>query len=122
MRVVVEGVSKTFAARDGREIEALHDVSLAVEGGEFITVLGPSGRGKSTLLHILAGLIPPTRGRVVFQGVLEGTPLASIVFQEHALFPWRTVLGNVVFGLEVRGVPPAERRGRTSGGRAEGGP
>ncbi|MBI2469443.1 MAG: ATP-binding cassette domain-containing protein [Candidatus Rokubacteria bacterium] len=79
MRVVVEAVSKTFTARAGREIEALHDVSLAFEGGEFITVLGPSGCGKSTLLHILAGLIPPTRGGVVFQGLPERTPVTSIV-------------------------------------------
>ncbi|MBI3458497.1 MAG: ABC transporter ATP-binding protein [Candidatus Rokubacteria bacterium] len=115
MRVRVEGVSKTFADRQGREIEALHDVSLAVEDGEFVTVLGPSGCGKSTLLHVLAGLLPPTRGRVVFEDVPEGTPVTSIVFQEHALFPWRTVLGNVAFGLEVRGVSEAARHARARG-------
>jgi NitT/TauT family transport system ATP-binding protein len=112
MRVCVEGVSKTFAGRAG-EIEALHDVSLAVEEGEFVTVLGPSGCGKSTLLHIVAGLVAPTRGRVVFgDAPAAGSPLTSIVFQDHALFPWRTVLANVAFGLEVRGVPEAERRAR----------
>jgi len=112
LRLRVEGVSKTFVDRRGREVEALHDVSLTVEAGEFLTVLGPSGCGKSTLLHVLAGLLPPTRGRVVFEGVPGDGPVSSIVFQEHALFPWRTVLDNVAFGLEVRGVASAERFGR----------
>src|SRR5262245_54063395 len=112
MRLRVEGVSKTFVDRRRRQVQALHDVSLTVEAGEFVTVLGPSGCGKSTLLHILAGLIPPTRGRVVFEDVPGEGPVTSIVFQEHALFPWRTVSENVAFGLEVRGVPAAERRAR----------
>jgi NitT/TauT family transport system ATP-binding protein len=112
MRVRVEGLSKTFLDRRGHEIEALHDVSLTLEGGEFVTVLGPSGCGKSTLLHILAGLLPPTRGRVVFDDVPDGARVSSVVFQEHALFPWRTVLGNVAFGPEVRGVPAPEREAR----------
>ncbi|HEV8676792.1 MAG TPA: ABC transporter ATP-binding protein [Methylomirabilota bacterium] len=112
MRVCVDGVAKTFTDRRGRQIEALHEVSLTVEEGEFVTVLGPSGCGKSTLLHILAGLLPPTRGRIVFEGLPEGGPVSAIVFQEHALFPWRTVLGNVAFGLEVRGLPEAARQAR----------
>ncbi|HEV8310276.1 MAG TPA: ABC transporter ATP-binding protein [Methylomirabilota bacterium] len=115
MRVVVEGVSKVFTGRDGRSIEALHDVSLVVEGGEFVTILGPSGCGKSSLLHVIAGLLPPTRGRVVFEGVAESTAMTSMVFQEHALFPWRTVLGNVGFGLEVRGMPAPDRDARARG-------
>ncbi len=112
MRVLVEGVSKSFPDRDGGEVEALRDVSLAVEEGEFITILGPSGCGKSTLLHIVAGLLSPTRGRVVFQEVGDGTPLTSVVFQEHALFPWRTARENVSFGLEMRRVPSAVRAAR----------
>ncbi len=112
MRVRVEAVSKLFPARRGPATEALHEVSLAVEDGELVTVLGPSGCGKSTLLHIVAGLMPPTRGRVVFERPPAGRPVSSIVFQDHALFPWRTVLGNVAFGPEVRGVPAAERRAR----------
>jgi NitT/TauT family transport system ATP-binding protein len=112
MRVRLESVGKTFAGRRGRAIQALHDVSLVVEDGEFVTVLGPSGCGKSTLLHVVAGLTPPSRGRVVFEGAPEATPPTAIVFQEHALFPWRTVLDNVGFGLEVRGMPDAERTAR----------
>jgi NitT/TauT family transport system ATP-binding protein len=110
--VRLESVGKTFAGRRGRSIEALHGVSLVVEDGEFVTVLGPSGCGKSTLLHVVAGLTPPSRGRVVFEGAPEATPPTAIVFQEHALFPWRTVLDNVGFGLEVRGMPDAERTTR----------
>jgi NitT/TauT family transport system ATP-binding protein len=112
MRVVVEGVSKVFVDRDGRRVEALRDVSLAVQEGEFITVLGPSGCGKSTLLHVVAGLTPPTRGRVVFREVTEGRRLSAVVFQEHALFPWRTAAGNIAFGLEVRGLSAAEQAAR----------
>ena len=112
MRIRVESVSKSFVDRRGREIRALQGVSLAVEAGEFVTVLGPSGCGKSTLLHILAGLLAPTRGRVVFEGIPADGPVTSIVFQDHALFPWRSVLGNVAFGPEVRGVAPDECRAR----------
>ena len=115
MRVRLEGVGKTFPGRDGRAIDALRDVTLALEGGELVTVLGPSGCGKSTLLHIVAGLLSPSRGRVVFEGVPPGVPVTAIVFQDHALFPWRTVLGNVAFGPEVRGVGPAERLARARG-------
>jgi NitT/TauT family transport system ATP-binding protein len=113
MRVRLESVSKTFQeGRRGGAIEALHDVTLALDGGELVTVLGPSGCGKSTLLQIVAGLVSPSRGRVVFDGVPHGVPVTSMVFQDHALFPWRTVRGNVVFGLEVRGIAPAEREAR----------
>jgi NitT/TauT family transport system ATP-binding protein len=112
VRVRLEAVAKTFTDRRGETTEALHDVSLTVEDGEFVTVLGPSGCGKSTLLHLVAGLLPPSRGRVIFEGASDGQPLTAIVFQEHALFPWRTVLANVAFGLEVRGVPEASRLGR----------
>jgi NitT/TauT family transport system ATP-binding protein len=115
MRVLVDGVSKTYTDRRGRAVEALHDVSLTVGDGEFVTVLGPSGCGKSTLLHVVAGLTPPTRGRVVFEAVPERTAMAAVVFQDHALFPWRTVLGNVAFGPEVRGVGAAEREARARG-------
>jgi NitT/TauT family transport system ATP-binding protein len=110
MRVRVESVSKAYPAPAGRRLVALEDVSLDVGEGEFVTLLGPSGCGKSTLLQVVAGLEAPTGGRVVFEGAPPGVPLTGVVFQEHALFPWRTVRDNVTFGLEVRGVPAAERR------------
>jgi len=109
MRVRVDSISKVYSAPSGRQLVALEDVSLDVGDGEFVTILGPSGCGKSTLLQVVAGLEAPTRGRVVFESPPPDAPLTAVVFQEHALFPWRTVRENVTFGLEVRGVPAAER-------------
>ena len=109
MRVRVESISKVYSAPSGRQLVALDDVSLDIGSGEFVTILGPSGCGKSTLLQVVAGLEAPTRGRVVFDSPPPGAALTAVVFQEHALFPWRTVRENVTFGLEVRGVSAAER-------------
>jgi NitT/TauT family transport system ATP-binding protein len=113
VRVVIDGLARSYRTPGGGTLEALRDVSMTIEDGEFLTVLGPSGCGKSTLLQIVAGLEPPTGGRVTFEGVPEGVPLTAMVFQEHALFPWRTVRDNVAFGLEVRGLSEAPRRVRT---------
>ena len=113
MRVVVDGVSKTYRDGAGREVRALQDVSLTVEPEEFVAILGPSGCGKSTLLNIIAGLVPASGGAVHFEGDRRaGAPLTATVFQEFALFPWRTVRRNVEFGLEELGVPRAERAAR----------
>jgi NitT/TauT family transport system ATP-binding protein len=113
VRVVTEGVGKTYVDRHGQSLEALRGVSLSVEAEEFVALLGPSGCGKSTLLNILAGLLPPTAGRVFFEGPADpGRPLTAMVFQEFALFPWRTVQGNVEFGLEELGLVAAERARR----------
>lgn len=118
MRVVIEGVSKRYRGRRG-EVEALRSVSFESREGEFVALLGPSGCGKSTLLGIVAGLVEPTEGRVRFLRPAAGSPdarppevdrpLTAVVFQEFALFPWRTVRQNVAFGPEVRGVPAARR-------------
>jgi NitT/TauT family transport system ATP-binding protein len=112
-KVVVNEVSVTFASH-GHPVVALDRVSLRVAAGEFLCVVGPSGSGKSTLLRVLAGLLPPTSGQVHIEGDRPGTPLTAMVFQEHALLPWRTVLDNVAFGLENRGVarPAREARAR----------
>jgi NitT/TauT family transport system ATP-binding protein len=113
VRVAIEGVAKTYVDRHGQPLEALRGVSLSVEAEEFVAVLGPSGCGKSTLLNILAGLLPPTAGGVFFEGPADpGRPLTAMVFQEFALFPWRTVQGNVEFGLEELGLVAAERARR----------
>jgi NitT/TauT family transport system ATP-binding protein len=112
VRVVADSVSKTYADPRGHAVEALRSVSLGVESEEFVAVLGPSGCGKSTLLHIVAGLVPPSDGAVHFEGEDDRRPLTAMVFQEFALFPWRTVLGNVEFGLEELAVPSPERERR----------
>ncbi len=89
-------------------------LSLTVPPGDFVCVVGPSGSGKSTLLGLLAGFLRPQVGEVQIAGqALRGPDRRlTLVQQEHALFPWRTVEGNVAFGLECRGVKPAERRER----------
>ena len=98
---------------DGREsgVEVLHDVSLSFAPGEFICLLGPSGCGKSTLLGALAGHLKPSHGKLELDGVaIEGpAPERGLVFQHHTLFPWKTVLDNVGFGLKMKGVPKPER-------------
>ena len=113
MRVIVERLSKTYRDRDARQVVALEDVSLRVEPEELVAILGPSGCGKSTLLNILAGLLPASAGDVFFEGERRpGQPLTATVFQEFALFPWRTVRANVEFGLEELGLPAPDRAAR----------
>jgi NitT/TauT family transport system ATP-binding protein len=96
--------------RTGERVVALESVSLDVAEGELLILLGPSGCGKSTLLQIIAGLEPLSSGEIRFPAAGAGNgKRTSMVFQDYALFPWRTVLGNVSFGPEVRGVPRATR-------------
>ncbi|MFF1871531.1 ABC transporter ATP-binding protein [Kitasatospora herbaricolor] len=106
-------VGRTYPVRDG-EFTALDTVSLDIADGEFVTVVGPSGCGKSTLLGMAAGLVEPTSGRVLLDGVpVTGPgPDRGVIFQQYALFPWLTVRRNVEFGLRLAAVPAAERRRR----------
>jgi NitT/TauT family transport system ATP-binding protein len=101
-----------YAARNGK-VTALEGVSFHQRDEEFLCIIGPSGCGKTTLLKIVAGLLAPTRGEIVFTGPEGGNrPHNSLVFQEHGVFPWMTVLDNAAFGLELRGVPRRERHAR----------
>jgi NitT/TauT family transport system ATP-binding protein len=108
-----EHVGKVFRAR-GTSLTALDDITLDVRAGEFLVIVGPSGCGKSTLLDLLGGLATPTSGRIEVDGrPVTGPGLdRGVVFQQYALLPWRTAQGNVEFGLEAKGVPKRERRGR----------
>jgi NitT/TauT family transport system ATP-binding protein len=116
VRVLADGVSKTYVDRSGRPVHALEGIDLAVESEEFVAVLGPSGCGKSTLLNMMAGLLTPSAGTIWLDGELApGRAATAMVFQEFALFPWRTVQGNVEFGLEEMGVPAPERARRARG-------
>lgn len=94
----------------GRSVAAIHDLDLTVGAQEFLCLIGPSGCGKSTLLYILGGFVPPTSGEVLIDGrpVASPGPDRGIVFQEYALFPWLTVLENIMYGI---------RGEKTRGGR-----
>jgi len=108
-KLSLEGVGKDFGG-----FTALDAIDLHVSAGEFLVLVGPSGCGKTTLLDLVGGLTRPTRGRLL----LDGAPITGpgldrgVVFQQYALFPWRTALGNVEFGLEAKRVPRRERRER----------
>jgi NitT/TauT family transport system ATP-binding protein len=112
--LVAVAVGKTFGAGGGAALRALDDVSLTVREGEFVSIIGPSGCGKSTFLNVVGGLVAPYEGEVRVAGErVEGPPRAiGMVFQDESTFPWRTVLGNVAFGLEMRGLGREERLGR----------
>ena len=108
--IVIEGLSKSFETQRRASHLALADISMTVAQGEFVSILGPSGCGKSTLLYIVGGFVQPTTGTVAVNGapVTGPGPDRGPVFQEFALFPWKTVLGNVMYGLIEQGVPRAE--------------
>ena len=109
-KIRIRDLSKEYVTR-GRKVLAVTGINLEIDDGEFVVAVGLSGCGKTTLLNILAGFLPPTTGEVL----VDGKPVSAeglnrgVVFQEYALFPWRTALKNVEFGLEMAGVPAAER-------------
>lgn len=106
----IKGVSKQFLA-EGKEMIALQDINLNIDENEFVCFIGPSGCGKTTLLRIIAGLEEASTGTILLDGKsIKGPgPERGMVFQEYSLFPWRKVIDNIVFGLEMKGVPSAER-------------
>ncbi len=110
--LLIQDLSKTYYdPYAGEDVEAIKDISLEIPTGEFVAILGPSGCGKTTLLNIVAGFVPPTRGEILLNGRRIQGPGADrgVVFQSFALFPWKTVLDNVSFGMKMRGVPRLER-------------
>lgn len=113
-RISVKNLSKVYNKGTEQAITAIEDVNFSVDGGEFFTVVGPSGCGKTTLIKIIAGLVSQTEGSVEFGGkpIREPQPEIGLVFQESSLYPWRTVIRNIEFGLELRGVEESERRAR----------
>ena len=111
VKVKIDHVEKIYEGRNGKMI-ALNGVDFEIKENEFICVVGPSGCGKSTLLNIIAGLLEPTSGAVYVDGKkVEGTGTErGVVFQQYALFPWLTVLQNVMFGLKLKGMPDAQAK------------
>ena len=109
IKIKARAVTKIYPSRT-EPIYALRDFNLEVEEGEFLCIVGPSGCGKSTFLRILGGLIIPSSGEIILMPGKTDVPLQSIVFQEYAIFPWKTVIDNVAFGLQMRGIPRPERR------------
>jgi NitT/TauT family transport system ATP-binding protein len=108
----IDDVAKRYQTASG-VVDALSHVSLTVREGEFCTIIGPSGCGKSTLLGLVAGLLSPDGGRILIDGQPVTGPdprRVATVFQDPGLFPWRTALENVAFGLELHGVGRARRR------------
>lgn len=110
--IEVSEVGMKFSSGTPNAVVALADVSLTVRAGEFLSLIGPSGCGKTTLLKILDGLLQPTEGEVRIDGkhVSGPGPDRAVVFQDFALLPWATVIENVEFGLEIKGVERQERR------------
>ena len=111
MKLAIRDLSKVFVTGTGEQVPALKDISLTVEDEEFLCILGPSGCGKTTLLRIIAGLDTPTKGSIEVDGeALDGpSRRIAMIFQEYSLFPWRTVLENVAFGLEMTGKGRGDR-------------
>lgn len=120
-RVVIEGVMISFLASGGGEVQALARTSLTLEPGSFTALIGPSGCGKSTLLNTVAGFVPPSAGSIRIDGnfVTGPSPDVGVVFQQYALFPWFTAIGNVEFALKRLGLSRTERRMRALGALEE---
>lgn len=106
-------LNKTYMTGKQRdEVEVLQDISFNIGWGRFVSIIGPSGCGKTTLLKIIAGLETPSAGKVLLKGeeMTNSRNQVGFVFQEFALFPWRTTLRNIEFGLEIKGTTKRERR------------
>ena len=109
-KLELRNVTKTFKTEEG-ELTALENINLAIKPSEFLCIIGPSGCGKSTLLRLIAGLDDPSSGEILLDGKELRGPSQDrgMVFQEYSLFPWRTVLKNVTFGLEIQGIDKQEQ-------------
>src|SRR5438552_6643916 len=113
-QIVIEGVKHIYRPPRGRPVLALEEVSLDVREREFVALLGPSGCGKSTLLYLIGGFLPTEAGKILIDGkpVAGPGPDRGIVFQHFALFPWKTVRANILYGLERQNLPRDERERR----------
>ena len=111
MKLELKGIGKEFDQGNGKQVSVLKDVSFRIDDESIVSILGPSGCGKTTLLRIMAGLERPTSGKVLLDGepIVRPSPRMGMIFQEHALLPWLSVIENVSLGLEMRGIPAGQR-------------
>jgi NitT/TauT family transport system ATP-binding protein len=109
--IKIEHLTKVFDS-NGKSVNAIEDLNLEINEGQFVSLLGPSGCGKTTILRLIAGLETPSKGVIFERGKKVEGPGSDrgMVFQEFALFPWRTVIKNIEFGLEIKGISKEERR------------
>ena len=110
-RLKIEDLTRAFTREDGSKLVAIEHLSLDIEDKEFVCILGSSGCGKTTLLRLIAGLDQDREGRIILDGeeMFGPSPKIGFVFQEYSLFPWRTVIDNIAFGLEMNGIGREER-------------
>lgn len=115
MALLLKNVGKTF---ENTGQATLKNINLEIKPGEFLCVVGKSGCGKSTLLNLIAGLEKPTEGKILLNGKEVKAPGSerTVMFQEHALFPWLNVIQNIKFGMEINGVPKKEQDYRAEKG------
>jgi len=106
----LENVGKSFS--DGSDYKVLENINITVNEGEFVCFLGPSGCGKTVLLRLIAGFIEPTAGKILIDNKVAGLPGKDriIIFQDYVLFPWMTVYGNIIFGLEKSSLSKEEKK------------
>lgn len=115
MSLELVNISKTFTnARTKEEVEAVKAISIKIHTGTFVSLIGPSGCGKTTLLRIISGLEHPSSGTILLneKEIAKPDGQVGLIFQEFALFPWRTVIDNIDFGLEIKKIPTQKRKER----------
>ncbi len=108
----LEKVMKSFSTESGKTVSVLKNIDLCIEAGQLITLVGPTGSGKTTLLNLIAGLIEPDAGNITFSSEINVRKDLAYVFQHYTLLPWRTVLKNITFGLQLRGIETRRRNKR----------
>jgi NitT/TauT family transport system ATP-binding protein len=112
MKLELREIGKDFDQESGEKVKVLDGICLEVEDDQIVAILGPSGCGKTTLLRIIAGLTPASRGEVLLDGsrVERPSPRVGMIFQEHAFLPWCSIIDNVCIGLEMKGMAREEAR------------
>ena len=111
-RVRIKNVSKIYNHKESSANVALENIQIDIYSGELVSIIGPSGSGKTTILHLIAGFTQCTGGNILIDGILIKGPGRdrTLVFQEYNLFPWKTVIQNIMFGLKAKGIHPQEQK------------